>query len=271
MTSIHPTAIVEDGAVLGAEVTVGPWSYIGRDVVLGDGVKIDSHVICKGHTSIGDRTEIYSHAAIGLPTEDPGYAGEYSAIAIGSDCKIREMVTIHPGTAAGRTTTVVGDRVLLMGHVHIGHDAVIGDDVIIVNSSGVAGRSVIGRCTVIGGMSGVHPSTRVGPWSIAGAGSIITSDVIPFGAVYGNRASLSGINIRGMRKHGFQRSDIMDARHLFNHMFFGDDDFGDRLENLLDMTNDSRVLREFQAFFGEDRKRPFCQPRKSDPGSLEDA
>ena len=168
MSGIHPTAIVDAAAKIGGKVSVGPYSIVGPDVALGDGVELMSHVVVDGRTSIGANTRIFPFASIGLPPQDLKYNGEPSVLEIGSDNVIREHVTMNPGTEGGGMITRIGDGCLFMIGAHVAHDCQIGDHSILVNNATLGGHVQIGEWAIIGGLSAVHQYVRIGRHAMVG-------------------------------------------------------------------------------------------------------
>ncbi|HEV7283689.1 MAG TPA: acyl-ACP--UDP-N-acetylglucosamine O-acyltransferase, partial [Kaistia sp.] len=183
MSNIHPTAVIEDGARLGADVRVGAFSLIGRDVVLGDGVVVQNHVSLTARTTVGEGTVIHPFASIGGNPQSVHYKGEPGLVTIGQKCVIRENVTISIGSVGERRETKVGDRCFLMTGVHIAHDCQLGNDVIMANCATLGGHVEIGNNVFLGGLCALHQFVRVGDQAIIGGLCPIWHDVIPFGAV----------------------------------------------------------------------------------------
>lgn len=217
--TIHPTAIIEDGAKIGSGVSIGPYSIIGKHVELGDDVQIDSHVVVTGQTSIGARTQIFPFASIGHIPQDLKFQGEDTRLEIGTDNRIREYVTMNPGTENGGGVTKIGDHGLFMAGTHIAHDCLIGDHVILANNATIAGHVVVGDYAIFGGMAAIHQFCHVGAHAFLGGGSIVVEDVIPYGTVSGNRAILSGLNLVGLKRRGFDRSHIHALRGFYKTVF----------------------------------------------------
>src|SRR5262245_12932134 len=213
--NVHPTAIIEDGAKVGADVRVGPYCVVGGEVSLGDGVELKSHVVVTGHTTIGPRTRIFPFASIGHQPQDLKYKGEPSTLTIGSDCLIREGVTMNPGTEGGSMETIIGDRCAFLANSHVGHDCRIGSNVILSNNVMLAGHLTVGDFAGIGGGAAVIQFTRVGAHSYLGGMSGLENDLIPYGMALGNRAHLSGLNIVGLQRRGFSRDDIHALRRAY--------------------------------------------------------
>lgn len=220
MAVIHETAIVACGAQLGEDVKIGPYSIIGENVIIGDNTEVKSHVVIDGYTSIGSGNVIYPFAAIGLAPQDLKYNGEKSTLEIGNNNKIREYVTIHPGTTAGGMKTVVGSNCLFMASAHIAHDCTVGDYVIMANNATIAGHVVVGNHVVIGGLSAVHQFVRIGDYSIIGGMTGIARDLVPYSSSFSDHDKIKGVNIIGLKRAGFSNSDILLIQKVFDKLFF---------------------------------------------------
>ena len=229
---IHSSAVVEPGAKVANDVIVGPFSYIGAEVILHSGVEIKSHVVVTGMTEIDQETVIYPFAVIGEIPQDLKFNGEKTSLKIGKRNQIRENVTINVGTAGGGGVTRVGDDCLFMTGSHVAHDAKIGDNVIVANCGAVAGHCVIEDDVIIGGLSGIHQFVRIGRGAIIGAVTMVTNDVIPFGLVQGPRGALDGLNLVGLKRKGVDRSDITALRAAFQMLAQGEGTFQDRAKKL---------------------------------------
>ncbi|MDO5704815.1 MAG: acyl-ACP--UDP-N-acetylglucosamine O-acyltransferase [Paracoccus sp. (in: a-proteobacteria)] len=217
-TVIHPSAIIEDGAVIGPDCRIGPFCVIGPQVRLGRGVVLKSHVVIAGDTSVGDETVIFPFACIGEAPQDLKFRGENTRLEIGARNRIREYVTMNPGTEGGGGLTLVGDDGLFMAGSHVAHDCRIGNRVILVNNVAIAGHCVLEDDVIVGGLSGVHQFVRIGRGAMIGALSMVAADVIPFGLVQGPRAHLDGLNLIGLKRRGAARSEIAALRDLLNHL-----------------------------------------------------
>jgi UDP-N-acetylglucosamine acyltransferase len=257
---IHPTAIVDAGAELGDAVHVGPYAIIGPEVVLADGCKIHSHTVIGGRTRIGARTEVFPFASIGLRPQDLKYRGEPSELIIGSETVIREHVTMNPGTEGGGMVTRVGDRCLIMVGSHIGHDCDIGNGVIMANNATLAGHVQIQDHAVLGGLSAVHQFVRIGRNAMVGGVTGVERDVIPYGSVMGDRARLSGINIIGMKRRGYNREDINAVRKAYRLLFTVEGTFQERLQEVAEEFAECEPVMEVVDFIREDSSRKICQP-----------
>ncbi|MEQ1653348.1 MAG: acyl-ACP--UDP-N-acetylglucosamine O-acyltransferase, partial [Hyphomicrobium sp.] len=190
--AIHPTAIVEDGAKIGAGAKIGPYCMVGSEVTLGDGVELVSHAVIAGTTSIGARTRIFPFASIGHQPQDLKYKGEPCSLTVGADCIIREGVTMNPGTAGGGSVTTIGDHCAFLANSHVGHDCIVGSHVIFSNNVMLAGHCTVGDYVIIGGGAAVIQFARVGAHAFVGGMSGLENDLIPYGMALGNRAYLSG-------------------------------------------------------------------------------
>lgn len=265
MSSIHPTAIVEAGAKLGANVAVGPYCTVGADVELGDGVSLVSHVVVGGRTAIGANTKIYPFASVGLQPQDLKYKGEASQLVIGCNNVIREHVTMNPGTEGGGMVTRVGNNCLFMVGAHVAHDCQLGDHVIMVNNATLAGHVQIGDWAILGGLSAVHQFARIGRHAMIGGMSGVENDVIPYGSVLGNRARLSGLNVVGLKRRNFNRETIHALRNAYRLLFAPEGTMAERLKDVAEIFKDNEPVMEIVNFIRADSTRSICQP------SLEDA
>ncbi|WP_350334065.1 acyl-ACP--UDP-N-acetylglucosamine O-acyltransferase [Coralliovum pocilloporae] len=261
MADIHPSALVDEKAVVADDVTIGPFCVVGPGVSLGAGTRLYSHVVIEGQTSLGAGCTVFPFASIGLPPQDLKFAGEDSRVEIGDNVTIREHVTINPGTEGGGLLTQIGSNCLLMVGVHVAHDAMIGNHVILVNNATVAGHCEIGNHAILGGLCALHQFVRVGPHAFVGGMSGVEHDVIPYGSVIGNRAHLGGLNLVGLKRRGFPRESIHNLRQAYRELFSGDGTLRERVALLgADLASDPLVSEVVQ-FITSDSKRSFCTPR----------
>jgi UDP-N-acetylglucosamine acyltransferase len=258
---VHPLALVESGAALGAGVIVGPFCQVGRDVVLREGVELVSHVVITGRTTIGTRTRIFPFASIGHAPQDRKYAGEASTLEIGADCIIREGVTINPGTAHGRMATSIGDRCTLLAQAHVAHDCGLGNEVLLANNVMLAGHVVVGDHAILGGGAAVQQFVRIGAHAFLGGLSGLESDLIPFGFAFGNRARLTGLNLVGLRRRGFSRATIDALRTAYRQLFAAGGTLRDRAEEVAQSPACEEV-HQLVRFIAEGNDRSFCLPRE---------
>ncbi len=260
MGNIHKTAIIEDGANVHEDAVVGPFCVVGKDVTLEAEVTLKSHVAVDGYTRIGQGTTIYPFASIGHAPQDLKYSGEKSELIIGKNCNIREHVTINPGTEGGGMRTEIGDHCLLMIGAHIAHDCILGDHVILVNNATLGGHVELGNFVIIGGLSAVHQFVRIGEHAMIGGASGVETDVIPFGSATGNRATLGGLNLTGMKRRGFSREDIHALRGAYKYLFTGEGTFSERRKTVPDNIAGFPSVQTVLKFINEETKRGFCQP-----------
>lgn len=258
---IHSTAIVSEDAQVGKDVRVGPYCIVGDRVVLGDGVELVSHVCVTGDTMIGSGTKIYPFVAIGFPPQDLKYHGEKSRIVIGRDNSIREYVTIHPGTEGGLMETRIGDNNLLMVGVHIAHDCVLGNNIVMGNNATLGGHVVVQDNVIIGGLAAVHQFVRIGQCSVIGGMSGVERDVIPFGAVKGERASLYDLNLIGMCRMNMSHHDILVMKRLYSTLFEGEGTLSEHLTQAETKFAGNTYAERIIDFMKQESHRSFCMPR----------
>ncbi len=263
-TTVHPSAIVDPAAQLGKDVYIGPFCTVGPDVRLGDRVRLVSHVVVDGRTTIGDDTVAYPFAALGLRPQDLKYKGEPSTLEIGKANQIREYATMHPGTEGGGMVTRVGDNGLFMIGSHVAHDCQVGNNVIMANNATLAGHVTIEDFVIIGGLSAVQQFVRIGAYAIIGGMSGVEKDVIPFGLVKGERAHLSGLNLVGLERRGFNREDIRALRSSYRMLFAPEGTLAERLdETSVQYKNQAQVQRIVE-FIRAAKDCPICQPKIED-------
>jgi UDP-N-acetylglucosamine acyltransferase len=219
LAEIHPTACVEDGAILAPDVVVGPFVFIGREVELGAGVEVGSHAALWGRTRVGAGSRIFPHACLGGEPQDQAFEGEATRLEVGVRTVIREHVTIHVGTERGGGCTRVGDDNFIMNNAHVGHDCQIGSHIIIAPYSGLGGHVKVEDFAVLGAYSGVHQYVRVGESVMAAGGTKLSQDAPPFTMVAGDRARLVGLNSVGLRRRGFAPETRRQIKHAFHLIF----------------------------------------------------
>ena len=256
---IHPTAVIEHGADISDDVSIGPFSYIGSQVTLCSGVKIKSHVVVTGNTEVGEQTVIYPFSVIGEIPQDLKFSGEKTFLKIGKRNKIREHVTINTGTAGGGGLTSIGNDCLFMAGCHVAHDAIINNKVIVANNGAIAGHCIIEDDVIIGGLAGIHQFVRIGRGAIIGALTMVTNDVIPFGLVQGPRGTLDGLNLIGLKRKGVDRSDVTELRMAFQILAQGEGTFLDRARKLKEEKTNDYVDAIINFILG-DSDRSFLTP-----------
>jgi UDP-N-acetylglucosamine acyltransferase len=264
MGGIHPTAIVDGGARLGADVTVGPYSVVGGGVTLGDGVALGAHVFVGGRTTIGPRTTVGVFSVIGGEPQDLSYRGEDTAVEVGADCSIREHVTVHRGTAGGRGVTRIGDHCFLMIASHVAHDCTLGRHVILTNQATLGGHVEVGDYTILGGLSAVQQRCRIGAHCFVGGLTGVQSDTVPFVMALGNRAALGGINVRGLKRRGFDRTAIHALRAAYRMFFFTPGARAARIATIVESYPDVPAVMVLVDFLRATGDRPLVLPRERD-------
>lgn len=262
MTGIHPTAIIQDGARLGAGVEVGPYCLVGAAVVLGDRTRLASHVIIEGHSEIGEDCVIHPFALLGTPPQHAGHKGEPTRLTVGSRNIIREHVTMHCGTAMGRGITVVGSDGFFMAGAHIGHDCIVGNRVTMANTATLGGHVIVEDHVIIGGLAAAHQYTRIGRHAFVGGMAGVNHDVIPFGNVWGNHAHLEGLNLVGLKRRGFPRDVINILRSAYRMLFAEEGTFQERLEDTAAAYSQSPEVMEIITFIRADASRPLTTPQR---------
>ncbi len=253
--------MVEDGAVLGQGVEIGPFCHIGPNVALGDGVKLLSHVVVAGDTAIGPRTRVFPFASLGHEPQDLKYKGEPTRLRIGADCLIREGVTMNPGTAGGGGETIVGDACVFLANCHVAHDCRLGAGVILSNNVMLAGHCKVGDYAILSGGSAVHQFVRIGAHAFLGGLTGVGEDVIPFGLAIGNRGWLAGLNVVGMKRRGFLQEQVHSLRRAYRQLFSGEGTLRERIEQVgRDFAGDV-ATQQIVAFLREGGDRAVLVPR----------
>lgn len=218
---IHPLSVVEDGAEVGDNVVIGPFCHVGPKVVLGDKVELLSHVVVIGRTQVGSGTKIFPSAVIGGDSQSVHHSAENTLLKIGSNCTIREGVTMNTGTVEHGGETVVGDNNLFLAYAHVAHDCRLGNNIILSNNVMLAGHVTVGDRAILGGGCAVHQFTRVGNNAFVGGLSAVSYDLIPYGMLNGNPGVLSGLNIVGMTRLGFEKPVLHTVRRAYKQIFEG--------------------------------------------------
>lgn len=218
-SGVHPQAIVDSSAKLADDVTVGPWSYIGPDVEIGEGTEIMSHVVIKGPTKVGRNNRIFQFSSVGEECQDKKYAGEPTTLIIGDDNIIRENCTVHRGTVQDRGETRIGNGNLLMAYVHVAHDCVIGNNTILANCATLAGHVSVGDFAILGGGTMVHQFCHIGTHSMSAGGSIVLKDIPAYIMASGQSAQPFGMNVEGLRRRGFSKDVLLALRRAYKVIY----------------------------------------------------
>jgi UDP-N-acetylglucosamine acyltransferase len=255
---IHKTAIVDTKAKIGKNVQIGPYSVIGPNVEIGENTIIQSHVNISGNTKIGRENKIYPFVSINDP-QDLKYNGESTNLIIGDNNKIREYVTINPGTVTGGGKTFIGNNCLFMIASHIAHDCKVGNNVIIANNVPLGGHVVIEDNVVIGGNSAVQQFTRIGKMAMIGGMTGVLHDVIPYGLSTGNRNSLQGLNLIGLRRAKFENKDILGLSDAYKEIF-ATKNIIENISKLNRSHQDNQLIKNVIEFITKDKKRSICTP-----------
>lgn len=267
MTVIDPSARVANGAKIGADVSIGPYCVIGPDVSIGDNCQLMSHVHVTGHTSIGARTIVYPFSSLGTPPQSVKYRGGPTRLVIGADCEIREHVTMNTGTEDDGGLTQVGDKCLFMVGSHVGHDCKVGSHVTMANNAVLGGHVMVENHVVFGGHSGVHQFVRIGECAMIAGMTGIGADVIPFGFAIGQRGSLDGLNVIGLRRRGFSRFDIQRLRQAYRGLFLVPGHHKDRIEAVAkEFASDAAVV-QIIAFIRAAGSRPLMKAWQTVPAA----
>ncbi len=256
---IHKTTIIDSKAKISKNVKIGPYSVIGPNVEIGEGTVVQSHVNIIGHTKIGKNNNIYPFASIGNDPQDLKFQGEKTKLEIGDNNKIREYVTINPGTKGGGGLTKVGNNCLFMVSAHIAHDCFVGNDVILANNVPLGGHAHIDDNAIIGGNSAVQQFTRVGKSAMIGGMCGVVRDIIPYGIAHGNRSVLQGLNLIGLRRKNFSNKEIMILSNAYKEIF-KNENLTENLSNLPIEFKNNELVTEVIGFIEKDKKRPICTP-----------
>jgi UDP-N-acetylglucosamine acyltransferase len=260
--SIHPTAIVAPGAVIGEGVSIGPYCIVGEHVSLGAGTRLSSHVVIEGRCEIGEGNVIYPFAMLGGPPQHTAYRGEDTRLVVGDNNVIREHATMNVGTAAGGGVTRVGSNGFFMIESHVGHDCVVGDNVILTKQATLGGHCRIGDYVIVGGLAAVHQFTRVGRHAMIGGLAAVVKDVIPYGSVWGNHAHLEGLNLVGLKRRNFSRETINTMRAAYRLLFADEGTFQERIDDTVETYSDCAEVMEIIDFIRAEGNRPLCLPER---------
>ena len=256
---IHDTAIISETSKLGDNVEIGAYSIIGPNVKISNNTKIHSHVNITGNTSIGSCNEIFPFSSIGTPPQDLKYKGEKNSLIIGDNNKFREYVNINPGTEQGGGVTKIGNNNLFMVYCHVAHDCTVSNNIVLANNVQVGGHVSIQNNAIIGGSCAVHQFSRIGESSMIGGMTGVLSDVIPFGLSLGNRNSLAGLNLIGLRRAKISNDDIKIMQNAYN-LIFETENFRSNIDNLNSEIKNNIFVNKIVNFINSDKKRPISLP-----------
>ena len=256
MSTISPLAVIEEGALIANDVTIAPFCFISSEATIGEGTIIDQGACIYGKTTIGKHNHIFSHAVLGSIPQDLKFNGEEVELIIGDHNTIREFTLFNPGTEGGGKKTVIGNHNLFMGYVHLGHDVIIGDHCILANAATLAGHVEMGDYAVVGGMTPIHQFVKIGDYAMVGGASALAQDIPPYCMAEGNRASLRGLNLTGLRRQ-IDRKDIDALKTAYRELFESGQPLKETAQQLLDSTQSSYVKHLCQFTLNTKRGIPF--------------
>ncbi len=251
---IHPTAIVDPGARLGANVEIGAYSIIGPHVEIGDNTVVGPHVVITGHTSIGCDNRIFQFCSLGEVPQDKKYAGEPTRLEIGDRNTIRESCTFNIGTVQDAGVTRIGDDNWIMAYVHIAHDCQVGNKCTFANNASLAGHVVVGDWAILGGFTGVHQFCHIGAHVMTAVSTVILQDVPPYLMAAGNTAQPYGINVEGLKRRGFGPDAIMALKRAYRTIYKSGLLLEEAKAKLVDEAPTHPELQLFVDFFAQSRR-----------------
>ena len=256
---IHPTAIVDPCARIGARVEVGAYSTVGADVEIGDGTRVGPHCSIEGPTRIGRDNRFHGHAAIGGDPQDKKFAGEHSELVIGDRNVFREFTTINRGTGSGGGITRIGDDNWLLAYVHVAHDCLVGNGCVFSNNATLAGHVEVGDFVILSGFTGVHQFCRIGAHAFIGMGAFVNGDVPPFVMVaqegYGRPR---GVNAEGLKRRGFDGERVAAIKRAYRALYVSGAKLDEAKQQLAELAKDSADVRELLDFI-ERGERPLLR------------
>lgn len=245
---VHPTSVIEEGAIIGANVKIGPFCYITSQVEIGEGCSLTSHVVINGITKIGKNNKFFQFTSIGEVNQDLKYNNEPTTTEIGDGNTFHEGVTVHRGTIQDKANTKIGSNSLFMANAHIAHDCIVGDHCIFANNATLGGHVIIGDYTIIGGMSAVHQFCQVGSYVMIGGGSIIVKDVPPYIIAQGNHATAHGINLVGLRRHNFSNQLINIIKDCYKYVYRDGLTLQEAKDKIEGLAKDYKEIADFLEF-----------------------
>lgn len=263
MKKIHPSAVVEDGAIIGDDVTIEAYSFVGANAKIGNNVIVKQGARILSNVEIGDDSKIFSYAIVGDIPQDISYKDEInSGVIIGKNAVIREFVTINSGTAKGDGYTRIGDNVFIMAYSHIAHDCFLGSNIILANNATLAGHVELGDYTVVGGLTPIHQFVKVGEGCMIAGASALSQDIVPFCLAEGNRASIRSLNLVGLRRR-FDKEEIDILSKAFKFLF-RQGNLKDNALKLLEQTNSENVKKMCSFVLETKRGIPIYKGKEND-------
>lgn len=251
---IHPQAIIDPSAKIAADVSIGPFSVIGKNVEIASGTVIASHVVINGPTKIGKDNHIFQFSSVGEKPQDLKFNDEPTQLVIGDRNTIREYVTLHRGTPGGGGVTRIGNDNFFMASCHVAHDCTVGNSIIIANATALAGHVTVEDHVILGGYTTVHQFTRIGAHAFTGFSTAIDRDVLPFFTVAGNRARAIGINKEGLKRRGFSAETIRSLQDAFKLLIKSSCSHKVALEKVEEIAEKDDNVRKVLAFLDASRR-----------------
>ncbi len=245
---ISPHAIIEEGAVIGKDVSIGHFSIVGKNVKIGDGTKVGPYVTLTGHTSIGKNNHIFQYASVGEVPQSTAYNNEPTELLIGDNNVVREFCTLHVGTQEGGGITRIGNDNFLMAYVHIAHDCILGNKIIFANGSSLAGHVVVGDHVIFGGFTLIHQFCKIGAHVMTGIGAVSFKDIPPYLKVAGNTARPYGINVKGLQRRGFDEDDISALKNAYRTLYRSQLSFQDAIDDIIKLSAEDVNVKIFADF-----------------------
>jgi len=256
---IHPSAVVDPAARLGAGVVVGAFTWIGPEVEIGDGTIIGPHCTIEGPTRIGRDNHVHGHAAIGGAPQDKKFHGERTTLEIGDRNTIREFATVNRGTGEGGGATRIGNDNWLLAYVHVAHDCIVGNHCVFSNNATLAGHVTVEDHVILSGFAGVHQFCRIGAHAFIGMGAFVNGDVPPFVMVAQDKyAKPRAINTEGLKRRGFDADRIAAIRRAYRALYMGEGDQDAARAKLREIAATSEDVRGFLEFI-ERGERPLLR------------
>jgi len=265
--SIHPTAIVDKNSMIAESAEIGPYCIVREGARIGENVKLLSHVVIEGETEIGPNTTVYPFATIGLPPQDLKYRGEKTGVKIGSNNIIREYVTVHRGSVGGSGFTVIGDNNFIMAYAHIAHDCLLGNGIIMANVATLGGHIEVQDHAVFGGLVAAHQFTRVGAYAMVGGMSGIAQDIPPYTVAMGPRACLYGLNVIGLKRHGFSQETINELGKAYKILFRNKNTLKEAVKKVQEELSYTEEIKNLLEFI-KNSKRGISRAAKAEAAEL---
>ena len=259
---IHPLAVVEDGAIIGENVVIGPFCHVGPKVVLHDEVELLPHAIVTGRTVIGRGCRIFSNAVIGGDPQSLHHDGAETTLTVGEKCTFREGVTVNTGTTEGGGKTVIGNNNLFLANSHVAHDCILADNIVLSNNVMIAGHVIVEDRVIFGGGSAVHQFTRIGRQAFIGGLAGVAYDVIPYGMLNGNPGVLGGLNVVGMSRAGFDKPAIHQVRRAYKQIFEGEGSVRSNAAAIREEYADSVPVMQILDFIAAESDRSLSSPHR---------